>query len=121
MTFMQPYVAHLAAILDFSPQLTPSATMRIALFFRAHTANTSAIGSPKNVYVKSYSWEQYSSRQNLKITNVALTRNLSIDRVLIVEWQTYAVGFATLLVPVRGTRNLVTAIARCWKFSLLGF
>lgn len=47
MWVMQPYSAHRAASLDFSPQLTPSAISSTALFLRATTANASAIGSPE--------------------------------------------------------------------------
>lgn len=43
---MLPYKAHLAASLDFSPQFTPSAIRRMALFLRAQSANASANGSP---------------------------------------------------------------------------
>ena len=45
---MPPYKAHLAANRDFSPQFTPSAIRSIQLFFLAHTAKVSAIGSPEN-------------------------------------------------------------------------
>ena len=42
----QPYTAHRAASLDFSPQLTPSATTIKALFLRPTIPKESATGSP---------------------------------------------------------------------------
>ena len=49
MYFMAPYRAHLAAKRDFSPQFTPSAISKMQLFFLAHNAKASAIGSPENI------------------------------------------------------------------------
>ncbi|KFM83563.1 hypothetical protein X975_09319, partial [Stegodyphus mimosarum] len=48
---MQPWTAHLAARQDFSPQLTPSARTRTALFSRKQTAKASATGSPALAFV----------------------------------------------------------------------